>query len=42
MLRENSITSTDVERDNAILQKDCKSDGVPLKINPAACKASVF
>ncbi|KAL6559127.1 hypothetical protein OROHE_006496 [Orobanche hederae] len=39
---ENSITSTDVERDNAILQKDCKSDGVQLDINPATCKASVF
>ncbi|KAL6554165.1 hypothetical protein OROMI_019838 [Orobanche minor] len=39
---ENSITSTDVERDNAILQNDCKTDKVQLEINPAACKASVF
>ncbi|KAL6553656.1 hypothetical protein OROGR_007498 [Orobanche gracilis] len=37
-----SSVITDVERDNAILQKDCKSDGVQLEINPASCNASRF
>ncbi|KAL6526244.1 hypothetical protein OROMI_029884 [Orobanche minor] len=32
----------DVEHDNTILQKDCKSGGVQLKINPVAIKLQFF